>query len=102
MDSITNESWVNQFLLASVGSAVVGLSAVDTFTDAGTNNLTNATIDDSLTEHMYSPSTDYLLFSSNHQNLNLVLGFAQNFVENTVDMDEEFQKVIEDNFWDMI
>ena len=28
--------------------------------------------------------------------------FAKNLVDNMVDIDEDFQKVIDDNFWDLV
>jgi len=84
---------------------IMGQLPYDVIPTPDTNNITSAVFEDSglklKATFNFNPSI-YSLNTKEEGQISIIQDFANNIIENSVDLSEDQARVINDNFWDLI
>jgi hypothetical protein len=53
-------------------------------------------------EMAFNTPSDYSIINSDAERIQVIVDFSKNIIENSVDIDNEFVEIVNENFWDLI
>ena len=100
----TNTSLSNLVILATLSSSVVSLNyeTVSYLTPQHEVKFEHYVDIANWKDNAFNQSYDYSFHNEDVENINTMISFTQNLLENSKDIDGEFVDIVNDNFWDLI